>query len=198
MTRASTLTALVGSRICHDLVSPLGAIGNGVELLGLAGSGGPDEFALIEESVQSANARLKFFRIAYGAAKPDQTISRAEVTATLASVARGGRLGYFWDVPGDQSKQMVRIAFLLLQCFETAMPYGGDITVKETATGWEIKAEADRLKIDEALWDALQDTRIRLDVTPAQVQFALLPEVLAETGRALALKITDKDITAQI
>jgi len=51
------LTALIGSRICHDLISPLGAIGNGVELLQLSGMGDSPEMALISESVTNANLR---------------------------------------------------------------------------------------------------------------------------------------------
>ena len=198
MTRASSLTALVGSRICHDLVSPLGAIGNGVELLGLSGAAASPELALIEESVQSANARLKFFRIAYGAASDDQAISRSDIASILALVSRGGRLSYHWKVPGDQPKQLVRIAFLLLQCLETAMPYGGDITVEDNGEGWTIRAEADRLKVDHALWDGLQDPRARAQVSPAHVQYALLPEILIETGRTLAFKISDTEIVIRI
>jgi histidine phosphotransferase ChpT len=74
MKARTDLTALVGSRICHDLVSPLGAIGNGVELLGLTGIAPSPEMALIVESVENANARLRFFRIAYGAAGTDQRL----------------------------------------------------------------------------------------------------------------------------
>ncbi len=53
------LAALIGSRICHDLISPIGAIGNGLELLSMAGAGGP-EVALISDSVSNANARIRF------------------------------------------------------------------------------------------------------------------------------------------
>ena len=64
------LASLVAARLCHDLVSPLGAIGNGVELLEMSGdfpgiSKSP-ELALITESVRSARARVRFFRTAFG------------------------------------------------------------------------------------------------------------------------------------
>lgn len=198
MTRASALTALVGSRICHDLVSPLGAIGNGVELLGLSGAGTSPEFALIEESVNNANARLKFFRIAYGLGQKEQRLSKADIVTTLAAVTRQGRLSYNWNVEGDQPKELVRIAFLLFQCLETAMPYGGDISVTENDGGWDISAETERLQIKEDLWEALQNPRLQPRVSPAEVQFALLPEVLIETGRTLAFKIQGNGILARI
>ena len=86
-TRAD-ISALVSSRICHDLVSPLGAIGNGVELLGMSGAPEGPELQLINESVENANARLRFFRIAFGAASADQVISRSEILATRARACR--------------------------------------------------------------------------------------------------------------
>lgn len=197
MTRRPDLTALVGSRICHDLISPLGAIGNGVELMTLSGVAQTPEMALIEESVQNANARIRFFRVAYGGASADQRLSRAEITATLLAAARGGRISYLWDVPGDQPRPEVRIAFLLLQCLESAMPMGGDIRVSRTDETWTIHAEGDRLRIEEKLWDSLTNPRARVSVTPAQVQFALLPEVLAEHGRKLRVSLGEGEILAR-
>ena len=58
------LAALIGSRICHDLISPIGAINNGLELLGMTGSSEGPELQLITDSVGSATARIRFFRIA--------------------------------------------------------------------------------------------------------------------------------------
>lgn len=56
------LAALIGSRICHDLISPIGAINNGLELLGMSGNRmeGP-EIDLIGQSVQNASARASAF-----------------------------------------------------------------------------------------------------------------------------------------
>jgi histidine phosphotransferase ChpT len=65
---ATEIAALIASRICHDLISPIGAIGNGMELMAL--SSGQEqsspELDLISQSVENANARIRFFRIAYG------------------------------------------------------------------------------------------------------------------------------------
>ena len=54
------LAALIGSRICHDLISPIGAIGNGVELMMMDGTAKTPELALIAESVANANARIRY------------------------------------------------------------------------------------------------------------------------------------------
>jgi histidine phosphotransferase ChpT len=183
------LTALVGSRICHDLISPLGAIGNGVELLELSGIALTPEMALIAESVAAAQARIRFFRIAYGAGEPTSPpLGRAEIASTLGAVARGGRLSYFWEAEGDVARREAKAIFLLLQCIETAMPVGGDIRIRRIATGWEIVAESDRMVVDEALWTGMLG-RIRPPVTASHVQFALLPQTLTSMGKVLALKL---------
>ena len=86
------LAALIGSRICHDLISPIGAIGNGVELMLMDGAPKAPELALISESVANANARIRFFRVAFGAATGDQRIAAPEVLSILSDLTKGGRL----------------------------------------------------------------------------------------------------------
>ena len=183
------LAALIASRICHDLISPIGAIGNGVELLGMdPGVQGP-EMTLLAESVANATARIRFFRICFGAAGPDQRIARSEVISVLTDVSRGGRVSFAWTSPADLSRREVRLAFLLLQCVETALAYGGKVQVTRDEGGWTILAEAARLKIDPALWEVLTDLRPPVDIGAGQVHFALVPEELARQGRRLVTEI---------
>ena len=189
------LPALLASRILHDLVSPLGAIGNGVELLQLTGPSSP-EMDLIAESVAAASARIRFFRVALGAAAPGQAVSRAEVTGTLSAVSRGGRLSYDWEAPGDQPLAEVRAVFLLLMCLETAMPQGGHVRVGRDGPAWVVAGEGPGLRVDEALWQGMQ-SRGRGPEGAALVQFVLLPDALAEMGRPLALKLAPDRIAAR-
>lgn len=191
------LATLVGSRICHDLISPIGAIGNGVELLELTGGESGSEIALISDSVQNANARIRYFRVAFGAAAPDQVVSRREVLAILAATARGGRMTYYWQVDGDNTRQDVRIAFLLLLCFETALPIGGDVSIQREDGVWTISTSSDRLNIDAERWESLTNPRKQMSHSPALVQFALLPSVLAESRRTLELDLSEGQITAK-
>lgn len=188
------LAALVGSRICHDLISPIGAIGNGVELLSLGGGETGTEMALISESVENANARIRFFRIAYGGAGDEQTIRRSEILQVLSAAARGGRYTYFWEVPGDRTRTETRLAFLALQCLETALPMGGDITISRDEETWQITGHSDRIKMEDGLWDALTNPRKKVMHSPAQVQFALLPLALQEARRSLSVEASDDGI----
>lgn len=188
------LAALIGSRICHDLISPIGAIGNGVELLMMDGTVQGPELALISESVANANARIRFFRVAFGSAAPDQRIARSEVMSILTDLTRGGRLVYSWTSPADLPRRDVRLVFLLLQCLETAMPYGGRVQVDATDTRWSLAAEAPRLKIDPALWEVLTEPRPPAEIGAGQVHFALVPDALQLQGRRLITDIKETTI----
>ncbi len=188
------LATLVGSRICHDLISPIGAIGNGLELLSLTDGDTAAEMTLINDSVQNANARIKYYRIAYGAASAEQMLGSTEVLSFISILARGGRFTYFWQVAQDRPRREVRCALLLLQCFEAAMPVGGDIHVRFLDNRWVLSAESLRFKIDPCLWDRIGRPCDATAFSAAQVQFALLPGFLAEAGRSLHTKMSDDRI----
>lgn len=180
------LAALIASRICHDLISPIGAIGNGVELMAMEAGSARPELALISESVANANARIRFFRVSFGAATSDQRIARSEVLSILTDLGRAGRISYAWTSGGDLSRREVRLVFLLLQCLETALAYGGRIDVTQAGDHWTLTAEATRLKIDAPLWDSLSGAAPPDGIAAGQVHFALVPDEVARLGRSLA------------
>lgn len=196
MTDKPDLAALLGSRICHDLISPIGAISNGVELLMMEGGVKGPELALISESVANANARIRFFRVAYGASGQDQRIGRPEVLAILSDLTRGGRLAIDWQGPTDLPRREVKLAFLLIQCLETAMAYGGRITVARADARWSIEGQASKLRIDPDLWEILSNPAAPVEIGPAQVHFALLADALRQQGRRLALTIGETTVSA--
>ncbi|UWQ13031.1 histidine phosphotransferase [Aliiroseovarius sp. M344] len=191
------LTALIGSRICHDLISPLGAIGNGVELLQLSGLPDSPEMALIAESVTNANLRIRFFRVAFGAAHDGQLIAEGEIRSILAPGVDGRKIDIGWQPVEDQPRTAVKLAFLLLQCFESAMPWGGHIQVTRDETHWQIRGEAEKLKVDPDLWGLLSEPQPGIDVPPAQVHFALIAPELGRQGRAAAVTIADHSISVE-
>lgn len=194
MSERPDLLALLGSRICHDLISPIGAIGNGVELMLMEPGGASPEVTLIAESVAHANARIRFFRIGFGIAGAGQGIGRAEITAILADLTRGGRMSIDWTSPADLPRREVKLAFLLLMCMETALAFGGHVTVMRDAARWQIIAQAPRLKLDPALWAMLAPPAAGVAVTAAQVHFALAAEEAALQARDLTVDIGEGEI----
>lgn len=186
------LTALLGSRICHDLISPIGAIGNGVELLMMDGMGSSPELALIVDSVANANARIRFFRVAFGAAgASDQRISRAEVASILTDLTRGSRLTMDWQSPPDLSRREVKLAFLTILCLESATPHGGTLSIDRGESRWTLRGEAARLRINADLWELLSNPAAAVEINPAQVHFALLRDEISRQHRRLTVEVDE-------
>ncbi len=80
---------LIASRICHDLVSPVGAISNGVELVEELGeSAGQEAMQLISSSAHQAAIRLKNFRLAYGAAGTDKNVGFNDIRDTFTDLIK--------------------------------------------------------------------------------------------------------------
>lgn len=191
---SANLATLIGSRICHDLISPIGAINNGLELLELTGGVQGPEMELISDSVEHAEARIRFFRIAYGASG-DQMMGPPEIVSILNDIGRGRRLVTEWGPSASQPRAEVRLAFLALQCCETALPYGGTVRLMVEDSVWTVVGTAEKLKFDADLWAGLSASETQADITPAQVQFALLPVIAAELGRKIKVVQTETQVS---
>ncbi|WP_166415700.1 histidine phosphotransferase family protein [Cochlodiniinecator piscidefendens] len=196
-TKELDLAALLGSRICHDLISPLGAIGNGLELLEMTQSANGPELDLVSDSVASANARIKFFRVAFGHARGDQQIADREVRSILAEHAKNSRQTIDWQISQDPLRNLVKIAFLLINCMESATPFGGNVTVSEDNGRWQITATAERLIINSPLWEVLSNPNATHELKPAEVQFALVPLEIQRSGRRLTVEIEESGISVR-
>ena len=189
----AALAALIGSRICHDLISPIGAINNGLELLNMSGGASGPELDLIGESVGNASARIRYFRIAFGAAG-DQMMGPPEITSILRDMFHHGRVEVAWNLTDPQPRSAVRLSFLSMMCLETAMPYGGQINVHEDKGKWRLTGQADKLNVDARLWEALAKPKNMPNLQPAQVQFALLPLVALDDGRRVTTQAGETQI----
>ena len=189
------LNALIGSRICHDLISPLGAIGNGVELLQMSGQAQGPELALISESVENANARIRFFRVAFGAASAEASMARNEIMGILDSVYKGGRASVVWTVDGDRPRRDVKLAYLAIQCVEGYLPRGGNITVLEKGGAWSVTGRGERLRDEAWLWEIATGVSTPGGLPASDVHFALLPLAAAEAGRHLSVARTEDSVT---
>lgn len=191
------LATLVAARMCHDIVSPFGAIGKGLELLQLSGAypgiGASAEMQLIADSVDAARARLHWFRMAFGHAKPNQRVGVPELASLLAADEKGGRLRIRLEAEGDLPRMEARMILLGLMCFETALPWGGSVLVCRGAQGWRLMAEASRVRQDPALWSWLDLTtgRERPEPAASEVHFMLLSACARAAARPLKWELDD-------
>ena len=201
--RASTLAGLVAARLCHDLVSPLGAIGNGVELLEMSGDfpgiARSPELALIAESVRAARARIRSYRIAFGHAPDGQRAAAAEIAQVMLDHTAAGRLSVTMDAQGDMPRIEARMLMLALMCLETAMPWGGRVLICRAGDCWRLVAEASRTRDEPGLWRLLAEGMPLAHAAPpaAEVHFAVLGQLAAEAGRPIGweLDATGAEIT---
>lgn len=189
------LGALISSRICHDLISPLGAIGNGVELLNMSGHAESPELALIAESVENANARIRFFRIAFGAANPGVEISQSEVQSILHDSYRGDRIKVEWTVDGPLLRQEVKTAFLALQCLENTLPWGGKISVARAQGAWSLVATGEKTRFESDLWEKVSDDNNLQGIVASDVHFALLCPAAKAAGTKVRTDIQEMQIS---
>lgn len=186
------LTALVGSRLCHDLINPLGAIGNGVELLAMSPGNAKPEVALIDEAVRDAQARIRFFRIAFGHADAAGRVSHREIIEIMAGLyGQGGRLSVDWQSPGDMMRTDAKIGLLMLACAEHALPLGGQIRLSETDGTFRLDAEAKRISCDADLWSLLKGVVPERTLIPAEVQFLLFAQEATRQDRVVRAEWTD-------
>ncbi len=185
----SDMVALVGSRICHDLISPLGAIGNGLELLQMMGTGNSPEMALVSDSVETAAIRVKLFRLAFGAATRGQLVGAEEVRAHAARIGQG-RIVSQWEVSGNVDRMTAKLGLLLLLCAETLMPFGGEVRIDGDAEHLLLTASASRLRDSTDLLDQLTDAAAPLPQA-AEVHFPLARIAAADLGRTISVSRTE-------
>ena len=185
---ARDLTALIGSRICHDLISPIGAISNGVELLSLTGHPAGPELEMIADSVGHANARVRFFRLAFGAAPDGARIGRAEVEGILADVSKSGRVTLRWTSPAEVPRTEAKLALLLALSAETAMTRGGTIEIACDGSDWTLLAEGARLRDLPHLWPLIRDPAADAEIDAAEVHFLLAGEAAAHARRPVTVE----------
>ena len=133
------LAALLCSRVCHDLISPVGAIVNGLEVLDDNPKPEDRDFALdlIRKSARTASARLQFCRLAFGAAGS----SGAQIDLGDAqTMARGhledGKTSITWNLPRLLlPKNRVKLLLNMLVIAQQTIPRGGTLTVDAIGQG---------------------------------------------------------------
>jgi histidine phosphotransferase ChpT len=185
---APDLSALVSARLCHDLISPMGAIGNGLELLSLSSNAGSEELTLISDSLGNALAKLRFFRIAFGPADPDSQLSVDEA-AEITSAMYNGRFTVNWEIGiGNMPRPTGRLLFLAILCLEKSLPMGGLVRVSMAEDTISLAVEGRRVAAPPELWAHVTEGTPLPNLRADNVQFALLRDALAATRHAVAAR----------
>src|SRR5215469_3482990 len=153
---ALDLAALLCSRVCHDLISPVGAIVNGLEVLDEDKDEETKVFALdlIKKSAQQASAKLQFCRLAFGAAgSAGAQIDLGDAEKVARGLLGDDKTAIVWDLPRElQPKNRVKLLLNMLLIAVGTIPRGGTLTIgaAEDGNGFNIAASGLNARLAEA------------------------------------------------
>ena len=193
---AIDLASLLCSRLCHDLLSPVGALNNGIELL--ADEQDPDMrercLELLTESARASANKLKFFRLAFGAGGGfgDDIDTREAKSALEGLYGPEKHIELGWLVAGDRlPKGAVKLLLNLAMIAGDALVRGGrlDVGVErgDSAIEMVIRAEGPRVLVDPKLRETIVNGASGGAVEPRAAGAWLAHELAAEAGGSIQL-----------
>lgn len=197
---AAELGALLCSRVCHDIISPVGAINNGLELLD---EGGADEDAmnLIRISARNASSRLQFARIAFGAAgSAGMQIDTGDAEAVAHAFMKGEKPEFEWvGVRALLPKNQVKLVLNLILVANAAIPRGGKLRVQlddlETQPKLTLVAGGPMVRVPAKFLELHSGNRSEeaIDAHAVQPYYTLL--LAREAGMEISIHATAEEIT---
>ena len=167
MPQSVDLASLLCSRLCHDLLSPVGALSNGIELL--RDERDPEMrqrcMELLEQSARISADKLKFFRLAFGAAGGfgDRVPAEEPRELVRALVENNGRIALEWAVGEEElPKPAVKVLLNLAAIGIDALPRGGQLDIgaerRHGAAEIAVRAAGEKVAFDETIGAALEGT----------------------------------------
>lgn len=191
---AVDFASLLCSRLCHDLLSPVGAMANGLELLADEKDPGMREqvMGLLADSATSTANKLKFFRLAFGAAGGyGDAVDTSEAKAALLGLfSSTGRVQLGWMVEAPLlPKPAVKLMLNLAMIAGDALVRGGQLTVGAEQAGDRIeivvRAEGPRLILDPEIRAAMLGQAKAKEISPRTVGAWLGHEIATRHGGAI-------------
>lgn len=181
------LAALVSSRICHDLISPVGAIGNGIELMQMSPGAGKEEIDLIADCAQTASAALQFMRVAFGARAPEEVIAIHELDSLCSSYFQRRKIVFDWSAASRDELPFGTVQPLLMLAMigASTMPRGGTLrlTDHDDELGW--RADADMIRASDQVLRLMAAKPSIGEVAPGEVHILILWQAAAARGQTL-------------
>jgi histidine phosphotransferase ChpT len=153
------LAALLCSRVCHDLISPVGAIMNGLEVMEEDKDEETSRFAmdLIKKSARTASAKLQFCRLAFGAAgSVGAQIDTGDAEKVTRGLMEDEKTKLSWNLPRVlMAKNRVKLLLNMMLLAAQAIPRGGQLTVdpigEGEAIGFRVAATGFNAKVPQAI-----------------------------------------------
>jgi histidine phosphotransferase ChpT len=195
---APELAALLCSRVCHDIISPVGAINNGLELLD---EGGADEdaMALIRASARNASARLQFARIAFGAAgSAGMQIDTGDAESVAGAFMANEKPRFVWT--GTRAllpKNKVKLLLNLLLVANAAIPRGGsvEVTIEDgPAPAFRLRATGPMMRVPPKFLELHAGRPLDEPIDAHSVQFYYTLLLAREAAMTIEIRAGAEDI----
>lgn len=195
--------SLLCSRLCHDLLSPVGALNNGLELLADESDPAMRErcMQLLTASATASANKLKFFRLAFGAAGGfgEAIDTREARTAIEGLFSENKRLEIGWLIEAERlPKTAIKVLLNLALIAGDALVRGGrlDIGAEEEGGRVEIvlRGEGPRVVLDEELRAALTDTAAGSAIAPRAAAAFMASELAREGGGTIQVSEPDEGV----
>jgi len=192
---------LLSSKLCHDLISPIGAVNNGIEFLeDMGADAGSEVTDLIAFSAGQASAKLKAFRMAYGAGGADDSIKPEEVHQAIQDIVGAeDKITQEWDPYGslgfeDRPKAFCKILICALLLSMDCLPKGGILSVKEGQENGTtvVLASGENAGVRELTATALTLEMPRETLEPKYVHSYMTGLLAKAYGYILSIKDTDQ------
>jgi histidine phosphotransferase ChpT len=156
---ALDLAALLCSRVCHDLISPVGAIVNGLEVLDESKDEETKTFALdlIKKSAGQASAKLQFCRLAFGAAgSAGAQIELGDAERVARGLIEDGKTTLVWNLPRELvAKNRAKLLLNMLMVGTGSIPRGGTLTAEPLGNGFRVTATGLNARVTAATAELL-------------------------------------------
>ncbi len=196
------LAALVASRVCHDVISPVGAINNGLEVLEEERDEDMRKIAmdLVKRSARQASAKLQFARIAFGAAgSAGSEIDSGEAEQVARGFVEGDKLSLGWSMPRLYlPKNEVKLILNLIVLATNAIPRGGRITASLHPDGegrrYEIRSAGLNARIPPHAIDLVAGRAPEGRVDPHGIQPYYTGLIARAAGMAVAIALDGEDV----
>ena len=182
---------LLASKLCHDLVSPVSAINNGVELIEDIGGSVIDEaMKLIGDSGITASRRLRLYRMAYGRAGSEESLGAKDVRQVAEHYLTGGKMSLVWadslDLSGFvETRGYFKTLLNLIVLAEESLAYGGVITLHSGEAGrrgcW-LEIMGRNAHLSPAHQQALDGVSAIEDLTPRSIHAYVTGRFAAQFG----------------
>lgn len=196
------LAALLCSRVCHDLISPVGAISNGLELFDdpeMDEETRATALDMVRSSARTASAKLKFCRIAFGAAgSAGSVIDMGEAGDTAQAFVSSEKVRLDWRAPREnRPKQQVKLLLNMMLMAMAAIPRGGLVTISVDGEIFTARASGDRARVPEAMLQVL-DGSIDLATLDARLVQPYHARLLAQSaGLSLSMEMDGLDVVVR-